>query len=305
MLIMKAPTAKKIKKEFYEHGNIRIDNYFWLNQRNNPDVAEYLTSENRYTEKSLEHVKLLREKLYNEMVSRIKKEDETVPYPDNGYFYNIRYFKGKEYPVYCRKKGSLESAEEIILDVNELAEGREYCHVAKLFVSPDNNILAFGVDYTGRRNYTIYFKDLNSGKLFPDKIKNSTGAAIWVNDNRTVFYSSKDETLRPYKIFKHTLFSDSVHDKEVFHERDKTYTAHVLKTKSGKFIIIGSYSNVSTEFRFLSADNPDGNFRIIEPRKKRHEYYVEHSNDKFYILTNSCEFVKRPLRDSNSRHIGS
>ncbi len=283
---MKPPAVKKIKKEFFEHGNVRIDNYYWLNQRDNPEVIHYLDAENLYTEKILEHTKNFRQKLFDEMVSRIKQEDETVPYPDNGYYYYSRFEYGKEYPVYCRKKIGAEDKEEILLNVNEMAAGSNFYQVTGLAVNPANNILAFGVDSIGRRIYDIYFKDLNTGKLFADKINETTGSAVWAGDNRTIFYSKKDRSLRAYKIFKHTLNTDANYDKELFHEKDNTFAAHVFKTKSKKYIMIGSYNTVSTEFRYLSADNPEGEFEIIQPREKGHEYYVDHGNGKFFIITN-------------------
>ena len=281
---MKPPIAEKIRKELIKHNHVRIDNYYWLNDKTNPKVIEYLKSENEYTSYALKHTEKLQEILYNEMVDRIKQDDRSVPYEDNGYFYYHKYELGMEYPVYCRKKENLEAPEEIILNVNELAKGFQFVNVTGLSVSPNNKILAYGVDTIGRRQYDIRFKDLTGGKLLPDIIQETTGNAVWANDNKTIFYSKKDHTLRPYKIFSYKL--NDAYDTEIYHEADETFGAYVYKTKSSKYIIIGSYNTLSNEYRFLEADNPSGEFKIIQAREKKLEYYVNHFEDHFYITTN-------------------
>ncbi len=280
------PQAQKITKELTIHDHSRIDNYYWLNQRENPEVIAYLEAENAYTEKVLKHTKKFREQLYGEIVGRIKQTDISVPYLDNGYYYYTRYQESGEYPIYCRKQGRLEAGEEVLLDVNQLAAGYDYYQVVGLSVSPDNALLAFGVDTVSRRQYTIHFKELSTGKLLPDRLPNTTGGATWANDNRTVFYAAKDSTLRPHKIFRHQLGGDPAGDREIYHEADNTFGTFVYKTKSRKYVMIGSSHTLATEFRFLDADNPTGRFQLVHPRERDLEYWVAHFGDKFYIVTN-------------------
>ncbi len=281
---MKTPKAEKIRKELIKHNHLRIDNYYWLKERNNPKVIEYLESENEYTDFVLKDSVSLRENLFNEMIGRIKQEDSSVPYKNNGYYYYHRYEKGTEYPVYCRKKETLNAPEEIILDVNELAKGYKFFNVTNLNISPDNKKLSYGVDKSGGRQYEIHFKDLNTGSMLPDIIPNTTGNAVWTNDNKTIYYSQKDHALRPFKIFKHSFGNPN--DVEIFHEKDEAFGVYVYKTKSKKFIIIGSYSTVSNEYRIKNADNQDDDFSIFQPREKEHEHYIDHLEDNFYIITN-------------------
>lgn len=283
---MNPPSAEKIRTELNKHGHTRIDNYYWLNKRDDPKVIEYLTAENAYTEVCLKHTEKLQEELYNEMVGRIKQDDSSVPYKDNGYYYYVRYEEGKEYPIYCRKKEMLDATEEIMLNVNEMAEGYSYYQVSGLSVSQDNKLIAYGVDIVSRRIYTIYFKNLETGELLEDIIPNTTGHAAWANNNKTVFYSLKDDSLRSFQVYRHALGTDVDDDMEVFHETDERFHVGVYKSRSDKFMILGSFSNVSTEYHFLDADDPYGEFKIIQPRQREHEYYIEHFQDKFYIRTN-------------------
>jgi oligopeptidase B len=281
------PVAEKIPKELTIHGDIRVDDYYWLNERDNPKVIGYLRAENEYEDVVMKHTESFQKKLYDEIVGRIKKTDMSVPYKDSGYYYYSRYEEGGEYPIYCRKKGSMEAEEEILLNVNEMAKGHAYYHVAGFSVSTDNNLIAFGVDTVSRRKYTIHFKNLKTGEILPDKIPVTSGRAAWANDNKTVFYALKDdETLRSYKILKHVLGTDPSSDKEIFEEKDVTFDAYVYKSKSKKYLIIGSSSTLSDEYRFLDADKPDGKFKIIQPREKDLLYDVAHYKDKFYIRTN-------------------
>jgi oligopeptidase B len=280
------PKAEKIKKELTLHRHTRIDYYYWLNQRDNPKAIEYLKAENDYLKAVMKHTETLQEKLFNEIIGRIKKDDASVPYKTNGYYYYSRYEKRNEYPLYCRKKESMESPEEIMLDVNTMAKGHNYFQVAGLSVSPDNTMLAYGVDTVSRRKYTIHFKNLVTGEIIPGEIPNTTGMAAWANDNKTLFYTSKEETLRPYKIFKHVLGTPVPDDKEVYHEADETFSTYVYKSKSKKYIIIYSDHTLSTECRYLDADDPHGEFKIFEPRQKDNIYSIQHYKDKFYIRTN-------------------
>ncbi len=280
------PEAKKIKKELTIHGDTRVDYYYWLRERDDPEVTAYLKAENEYLEEKMGHTEALQEKLFNEIVGRIKQTDMSVPYKDNRYYYYSRYEEGNEYPFYCRKKGSLEEEEQIMLNVNEMAEGYDFFNVGGLSISMDNKMLAYGVDTVSRRKYTIHFKNLETGEILSDEIPNTSGSAAWANDNKTVFYALKDDTLRAFKIFKHVLGTDVSQDVEVYHEEDPTFEIYVYKTKSNDYIFIASASTLSSEYRFLNANDPNEEFKIIQPREKELEYSVDHFQDKFYILTN-------------------
>ncbi len=211
------PVAKKLAHELTKHDDTRIDNYYWLNKREDPEVINYLEEENKYTKTQLQQTEALQEELYNEIVGRFKQDDASAPYKSNGYYYVNRYEEGKEYPIYSRKKGSLAAKEEIMLNANERATDHSYYAAAGLRVSLDNKIMAFGEDTLGRRIYTIRFKNLETGELLADEIPNTTGGATWAADNKTVFYSVKDDALRSYKIFKHRLGTKASDDAEVYH----------------------------------------------------------------------------------------
>jgi oligopeptidase B len=281
-----APKAAQKPKELSIHGDTRIDKYYWLNERENPEVIDYLKAENAYLDTVLGHTKPFQEALFEEIKGRIKQDDESVPYKDNGYYYLTRYEKGKEYPIYARKKGSLEAEEEIMLDVNELAKSYAYYAVGGRNVSPDNKLLAFGEDTLSRRIYTLRFKNLETGEMLPDEIPNTYGACAWAADNEHVFYGLKDETLRVYKIMRHKLGTPVSEDVEVFHEADPTFSTFVYQTKSKKYLVIGSSQTLSDEYRVLEADKPTGRFRLIQPRERKLEYSIAHYGDKFYIRTN-------------------
>ena len=295
---LKPPVADKVATELEKHGDVRIDNYYWMRltdeQRNDdtPDeptqkVLDYLNAENDYFDKKMGHNEKFREDLFQEMKSRIKEEDESVPYKENGYFYITRYETGGQYPIYSRKKETLEADEEILFDVNKMAENYDYYVLRGVNVSPNNKLVSFGIDTVSRREYIIQFKDLETGNIYPEKIENSTGYAVWANDNKTVFYTKKDPiTLRSDKIYKHVLGTDPSDDIEIFHEKDDTFSTFVYKTKSKKFIVVGSGSTLTDEYQVLEADNPNGNLRVIQPRTRGLEYGISHYNNHFYILTN-------------------
>lgn len=282
------PTAKKVAKEMTIHGDTRVDNYYWLNQREDQEVLDYLNAENDYTEAKLKHTEAFQEKLYDEIVGRIKKDDSSVPYKDNGYWYLTSYEDGKEYPIYSRKKGSLDAKAEVTLDVNTLAEGYDYYSAGGLNVSMDNKLMAFGQDTLSRRIYTIRIKNLETGEFLKDEIPNCTGGSTWANDNKTLFYTVKDESLRAYKIYKHTLGTDASKDELVWHEEDDTFGTFVYKTKSKQYLVIGSYHTLTSEYKILDANNPNGKFKMFVPRDKKgeHEYSIAHYGDQFYIRTN-------------------
>jgi oligopeptidase B len=283
----KPPVAQKIPKKLVTKGHTRIDNYYWLNDRNNAKVIEYLEAENAYTESMMKDYKPLEDKIYNEIVSKIKQEDISVPYKLNGYYYYTRYEEGKEYPVYCRKKETMNATEEVLLNVNELAKGYTYCKVSDYEISPNNKFMAYGLDTVSRRLYTLYIKNLESGEVMHFSVPNTTGSCAWANDNKTIFYAQKDtQTLRACKILKHVIDKTSDEDKLVFSENDETYGTSVFRTKSDKYIMLVSFAKTSTEFRFLDADKPDGNFKLIQKREPEHEYIVDHYNGHFYIVTN-------------------
>jgi oligopeptidase B len=306
-ITMNPPVAKKIKKELVIHDHTRIDNYYWFNERENPEVRKYIEMENSYAKAVMNDTEKIQEKIYNEIIGRIKQSDETVPYFKKGYYYYTRYESGKEYPVYCRKKETLEAKEEIILDVNKMAKGYEYYHVSGYSVSMDNNYIAFGVDTLSRWIYTIYFKDLTTGKILKDKLPNTTGYATWANDNKTVFYTVKEaKTLRAYKNLKHRLGTKSSGDEEVYEEKDDTYSTFVYKTKSQKYIVIGSSSTLSNEYRYVDAGTPDAEFKLFSPREKELEYNFSHYKDRFFIRTNlnakNFRLMETPLDKTLKEH---
>ena len=275
---LKAPSAEKQAKSLTIHNSTRIDNYFWMRLTDEQKTAKnkdvqtqkveaYLNSENEYFDKVTASTNNFQKELFEEMKSRIKEDDTSVPYFRNNYFYITRFEKGSQYPIYSRKKESLEVDEEILFDVNEEAQEHEYFQLGALNVSPDNKLVAFATDTVSRRQYTIQIKNLETGELLTDKIENTTGGSVWSNDNKTLFYTKKDPlTLRSSSIYRHILGTDASEDVIVFEEKDETYSTYVYKTKSHKFIVIGSSSTLSSEFRIISADKPYVDWKVIHPR---------------------------------------
>ncbi|AJR04306.1 protease 2 [Siansivirga zeaxanthinifaciens CC-SAMT-1] len=283
-----APVAKKIAKELRIHNDVRIDNYYWLNDRDNPEVIDYLNAENTFTKSEMLHTEAFQKDLFEEMKARIKEDDTSVPYKLNGYWYLTRFEKGQDYPIYTRKKDSLDAPEEILFDCNEMAKGHAYFNLGSFSISPDNKLASFSTDVIGRRQYTIEIKNLETGKVYQDKIINTTSSSTWANDNETLFYCMKDEvTLRSHKIFTHKLHTYPQDDIEVYYEKDETFDTFVYKTKSKKYIVIGATSTLSSEYRFLNADTPDGKFKLFQKRKPDLEYSIAHYNDTFYIISNA------------------
>ena len=281
-------------------GSSRIDNYYWLNQLEDPEVIAYLEAENAYAEATTAHTKDLQESLVKEFTERIRQTDESVPCFQNGYFYYSRVVKGRDYGIQCRKKTSLDAPEEILLDENELAEGHEYFELGDIQVSPDNRLLAFSEDTAGRESYTIRFKNLETGKSLADQIPDTAGEIEWAADNRTVFYVNKEPgTLREYQVVRHVLGTDAASDVVVFEEPDSEFCCTLEKTKSQKYLLISSNHTLSSEVRFLDADEPTGVFRVLEPRRRGHEYFVDHFGEHFYIVTNhqakNCRLMKTPV----------
>ena len=284
---LQPPVAKIVPKTLEKHGDKRIDNYYWLNERENPEVIDYLNKENEYYQKSTAHTKQLQDELFLEMKGRIKEDDSSVPYLYNGYYYITRFEKGKDYPIYSRKKGSLDAKEEIMFDCNEMAKGHAYFNLSGINVSEDNRWVAFGVDLVSRRQYTIQIKNLETGEILPVKLENTTGGSTWAGDNKTLFYTRKDaQTLRSDKIYKHTLGTDASADTMVFHEKDDTFNTFVYKEKSKKYLVIGSSSTLTSEYQILDAKNPNGEFKVFQKRTRGLEYSISHYGDSFYIVTN-------------------
>ena len=282
-----APTAEKKPKTLEKHGDVRVDNYYWLNEKDNEEVIDYLERENDYYDKMTADTKEFQKSLFEEMKGRIKEDDSSVPYKYNGYWYITKYETGKDYPVYTRKKDSLSATEEVLFDCNKMAEGHSYFNLNGINVSPDNKYVAFGLDTISRRQYVIQIKNIETGEVLPYKIENTTGGSTWANDNMTLFYTRKDdETLRSDRIFKHFLNDNPKNDKEIFNETDETFSTFVYKSKSRKFIIIGSSSTLTSEYRVLNANTPDGEFKIFQSRERGLEYDIAHFEDKFYIVTN-------------------
>lgn len=282
---IQAPIAKIIPKNLEKHGDIRIDNYYWLNDRENPEVIDYLNKENEYYNKMTAHTKAFQAELYEEMKGRIKEDDQSVPYLYNGYYYITRYETGKDYPIYSRKKGRLEAKEEIMFDCNEMAKGKSYFQLSGMSISPDNKYATFTLDVVGRRIFTLYIKNLETGEILKDKIENTSSGGTWANDSQTFFYTKKDKvTLRSDKVYKHKLGNSN--DVLVYNEKDDTFNVSVSKEKSRKYIVIESGSTLTSEYRTLLADNPDGEFKIFQPRVRGLEYSISHFGDSFYILTN-------------------
>ncbi|WP_420318604.1 S9 family peptidase [Ekhidna sp.] len=294
-----APVAAKADTILKEHGQTRVDPYFWMRlsdeqkraaepDEHTKEVLAYLNAENDYTKTIMSHTESLQEKLYEEIVGRIKQTDESVPYLSNGYWYYTRYEEGGEYPIYCRKKGSLDSKEEVLLNVNEMAEGYGYYAAGGLNVSPDNKILAFAEDTLSRRIYTIRFKNLETGELFGDQIENTTGGGAWANDNKTFFYTAKNKvSLLSEKIYRHELGTQPEMDVMVYHEKDPSFYIGVYKSKSDDYVIIWNSSTLVSDYHVLNADNPRGDFQQFIPRDENaHEYGISHFEDKWYVVTN-------------------
>ncbi len=294
------PIAQKIKKELRLHDDVRNDDYFWLNEKESPSVLDYLNAENTFRESEMKETEELQKQLFEEIKGRIKEDDQSVPYRKNGYWYYVRYETGMEHAIYCRKKGSLDAPEEILLDANEEAKNFPYYQIAGMSISNDNKILAYGEDTVSRRIYTIRFKNLETGEMLDDRIENTTGGAAWAEDNKTVFYTTKDETLRPAYIWRHKLGTTPQEDMEVYHEKDETFVCSVYKSKSRRFLMIGCSSTVSNEYHYLDSHDPTGSFKVLQSRVRELEYSVADFEDHWYILTNkdkatNFKLMKTPL----------
>ena len=302
------PIAKQIPTQLEKFDDIRTDNYFWLNDRENPEVIDYLNKENQYYEAMTAHTKDFQKDLFEEMKARIKEDDESVPYLYNGYYYITRFEKGRDYPIYSRKKGSLSANEEIMFDCNELAKGHKYFQLSGLSISIDNQLAAYAVDTVGRRIYTLQIKNLRTGDILSDTIENTTGNSTWANDNKTLFYTNQDaKTLRSDKVLKHRLGTETTQDELVYFEADDTFDVSVGKEKSKKYILISSSSTLTTEFRILLADNPNGKFKVFQKRVRGLEYSISYYGGHFYIVTNkdkatNFKLMKTPEKATNRKN---
>jgi oligopeptidase B len=294
------PVAKKVPKTTEVNGVTLVDNYAWLREKSNPEVKAYLEAENAYTDAVMKPTEGLQKKLYGEMLSRIKETDVDVPYRDGDYFYYSRTEAGKQYGIYCRKKGSLDAPEQILLDQNEMAKGQKFMSVGDAAVSEDGNLLVYTTDNTGFRQYTLAVKDLRTGKVLIDHAER-VDSVTWASDNKTIFYSVEDPIAkRTYQVYQHTA-GTSGPDKLVYEEKDERFDVNVGLTRSKKYLLLASASHTTSEIRYLPADQPAGEWKLIEPRKQDVEYYADHNGDSFYIRTNDTgrnfRLVKAPVSD--------
>jgi oligopeptidase B len=298
------PIAAKKPKVMTKFGDRRVDPYYWLREKSNPEVIDYLDAENRYTEAVMKPLEGFRDTLYKEMLGRIQETDESVPYRRHGYWYYQREVQGRQYPIYARRKGTMEAPEEILLDVNELAKGHKFTSVGLMDVSPDGSKLAYTVDFTGFRQYTLHVKDLASGELLRDTAARVTSAA-WAADNRTIFFVEEHETTkRSYRLHRRMLGQGP--DVLIYEEQDEQFDIGVGDTRSEKYVVLGAYSKDTSEMRILEADHPTGTFRPVAPRKSGHEYYIDHHGDEFLIRTNdkgpNFRLVRAPVSDPSPKH---
>jgi len=299
--------AKKIPYKISIHGHTRVDDYYWLNQRDSEAVRTHLDAENEYTRKMMAHTLDLQDKLFTEIKNRKNHDDQSVPYFSNAYYYYTRQLADYEYKVYCRKKESLDATEEILIDGNELAEGHAFWKLGGQSVSPDNKFLAYGVDSLSRRNYTIYFKNLETGETLQEEIPMTSGRPVWANDSQTVFYVNRDGiTLRNCAIYRHRLGTPASQDVEVFYETDETFSVNFYKTKASDYLLIVSHSTLSTESQFLDANQPEGKFTLIQKRERGLEYDVNYINGYFYIRTNlkakNFRIMRTPIGKTGMAH---
>ncbi|HET9590188.1 MAG TPA: S9 family peptidase, partial [Anaerolineales bacterium] len=306
------PTAPKRPYEITQHGQTRIDNYYWMRDRTDPEVLKYLHAENDYLEEIMGHTKPLQQTLYTEMKGRIKETDSTVPEKRGEYFYYSRTAAGKQYPIYCRKKSSLESPEQILLDQNILASGKSFCSVGALSVSPDGDKLAYSVDFEGAEVYTLYIRDLVNDTLYPEVIENTYSSVYfhtgveWANDSQTLFYLTLDGSQRPSRLFRHRLGTDIAQDTLIFHEEDESYFLFITKTRDTAYIMTNHHSTLTTEMRFLPADRPEAELKVLSPRKEGVEYFAAHHKGRFFIVSNenakNFKLMVTPVTQTEDRY---
>lgn len=300
------PVAKKVPHKIETHDDMRIDDYFWLREKTNPEVIAHLKAENAYTEAVLAGEKALRESLFDELKARLKEDDTAVPYKDGNYDYYWRMIPGKQYAIHCRKHRSTNAQEEVLIDGNALAEGKAYYRLGALEVSEDQKWLAYSVDFDGSEKYQIFFKNLETGKFSPEVITGAATSLEWANDNQTVFYTLLDEHERPDRLFRHSIGTDPKNDILVYQESDPQFFVYCSKTRSRRFIFLDIQGKITSETRFLNADEPTEEFQFIEPRRRGIEYSVSHHNDKFFIVTNDTvqnfRLVEAPVQSPGAAH---
>jgi oligopeptidase B len=302
---VKPPIAKKDPKTYLLHGERRVDDYFWLRAKSNPEVADYLHAENAYTSAVMKPTEPLQEKLYQEMLGRIKQTDLSVPHRDRGYFYYSRTEEGKQYPIFCRKKGTLEAAEQVTLDPNELGKGVPFFSVAAHAVNNDGRLLAYSFDTTGFRQYTLQVKDLDTGQLLADRAER-VGSVVWAADNQTLFYTVENDAKRQYRLYRHRLGAATDSDELVYEEQDERYELAAGRSRSHEYIFLNSSSQTASEVRYVRADDPTGPWTVIIPREPEVEYEVEHHGDRFYIRINdegrNFRLVSAPVADPREQN---
>jgi oligopeptidase B len=300
------PQAPEIPHKVTEAGHTRNDPFFWLREKDNPEVLKYLRAENRYTDTALKHIERLQDTIYHEMRQRIKEDDVSVPQKIGDYYYYSRTETGKQYAVFCRKKGSLDAKEELLLDENELAKGKKYFRIGILSVSPDHKLLAYSTDTNGNETYTVRIKTLETGELLPDEIRNSSYSFAWANDNKTFFYDQLDDAHRPYKALKHILGTSVDQDATVYEEKDDRFFLEISKSRSEKFIFVSVESERASEVRFAAADHPEGGLTLIRPRENDLLYSVDHHGDRFFIVTNehakNFKIIETPVASPDKEH---
>ncbi|HML18922.1 MAG TPA: S9 family peptidase [Bryobacteraceae bacterium] len=297
--MLQTPVAKTAPKIMTVQGDTRVDNYFWLRDQTDPDTIRYLEEENRYTEAMMKHTAELQSKLYDEILSHIKQTDLTVPTKRDNFFYYLRTEEGKQYPIYCRKQGSVDAPEQILLDGNAMAEGQKYFRIGNFSTSPNHRLLAYSVDFAGDEEYTIRVKNLETGELLTDEIPNTYYSLEWANDNATFFYTVLDAAKRPHKVFRHTL--GVAENPLVYHEEDERFTVGLGRTSSRAYILIHIASSLTSEVRYLDQDRPRGEFQVVLPRVHETEYDLTHHGDAFFIRTNDSaktfRVVEAPVSD--------
>ncbi|HZD09735.1 MAG TPA: S9 family peptidase, partial [Candidatus Binatia bacterium] len=280
------PDAARRPQKLTLHGHTRVDDYYWLRERENPEVIAYLEAENAYTRQMLAHTEALQQTLYEEMVGRIQETDQSVPEQIDDYFYYWRVEEGQEYRIYCRKQGSLDAPEEVLLDLNELAEGHDYLNMGSFEVRPDHQILAYSLDTNGAEVYTVFFKDLRTGELLPDRIENTDYSAEWATDNRTFFYTTLDEARRSDKVWRHRLGTPAGDDDLLYHEEDELFRVYLYRTKDRRYIILLVRSLETAEAYYVPGNQPDLSFTLVQERTRGVRYEVEHHDERFFMVTN-------------------
>jgi oligopeptidase B len=300
------PVAKRVPKTDVIHGDTRVDDYFWLREKESPEVIAYLEAENAYTDANLKGTEDFQKTLYDEMLGRIQETDLSVPYKQDGWYYYARTEEGKQYPIYCRKPGSLDADEQITLDLNVLAEGLAFLSLGAYAVSDDGNLLAYSTDVTGFREYTLHVKDLRTGELLPDTIE-KVGGVHWAADNKTLFYTTEDEAKRSYRIYRHEVGeADKSGDALIYEDLDALYRVFAYRTRDKALFFVGSASSTATELWFQASDNPTAEFTLIAAREGEHEYYADHHDGLLYIRTNkdalNFKLVTTPLEQPGTEN---